>query len=69
MEEKTIYDLKLHESMIIYDYLYVMRVAGGFIYTIIYYHQNVTDYKCIFVPYSDHISDFESVGNVNDVKQ
>ncbi len=48
LEEKTIYDLKLHEGM---DYpckhFWIYRVAGGWIYF------DKTNHLCVFVPFNN----------------
>lgn len=44
-EQKSIYDLKLHESLFIEGLLSVRRVPGGWMYE--------DDINNVFVPYSD----------------
>lgn len=45
MEEKTIYDLKLHEYLNLTDTIRVLRVPSGWLYV---FHSNV-----VFVPYDN----------------
>jgi hypothetical protein len=54
--EKTIYDLKLHETLKINNYLNVMRVAGGWIYSSVASDDMFTD---IFVPYSEEFKQYD----------
>ena len=53
MEERTIYDLKLHEDMFIQDNfeknINVLRVAGGWIYT--YFRLDQGQMNSVFIPY------------------
>ena len=51
--EKTIYDLKLHETLELDDDITIIRVPGGWIYTYYsdYYNQHKTS-SMVFVPYS-----------------
>lgn len=46
MEEKTIYDLKLHESIKVRGRLWVSRVPGGWLYEYL-------GSTSVFVPYND----------------
>ncbi len=48
-EEKTIYDLKLHEQLKISTCIYVTRVPGGWLYD---YYEDGQKTAC-FVPYSN----------------
>lgn len=50
-ENKTIYDLKLHEMIEINTHLEITRVPGGWMYT--YIDLSLENSRGVFVPYND----------------
>lgn len=58
--EKTIYDLKLHETVALPEYLglTIMRVAGGWIYA--------AGKTTVFIPYSDEFNLEERLKKMKD---
>jgi hypothetical protein len=48
-DKKTIYELKLHESMSIDEDLWVLRVPGGWVYR--FYEESRNKTERIFVPF------------------
>jgi len=51
MTKKTIYDLKLHESLEITDALGVTRVPNGWLYTTATIFANRMVFSQVFIPY------------------
>ena len=53
MENKTIYDLNMHEEIEKEPELYVRRVPGGWIYT----DTGFADDQSVFVPYNEEFKE------------
>ena len=54
---KIIYEMELHESIILSSELCVTRVPGGWIYDRLL--RNLGDIKSLFVPYNDEFKETE----------
>jgi len=59
MEEKTIYDLKLHEGIWLPFGVFVMRVAGGWIYDC-WDSQLDSFKKGMFIPFSNEFQEIKT---------
>ena len=67
-KEKTIYDLKLHEGIVIDPYIYIARVHGGWLYDMGEGGNN-GDRSVIFVPFDNEFMETKPIKIVKPNKE